>query len=579
MFGASGFLGEVWDLLLSDGLARNKLDAVPPFLEVALTLVAGVLVLWRPRSLDRPLSRAWRALAALRGGRAVWVSALVALIASAATMLWLGFPVPVIPDEYGHLLIGDTFAHGRLANPMPKVPAAFEETVILVRPTYTSKYPPAQGVVLAAGQLLGHPGIGVVLSVVLLAAACCWFLQGWLPPPWPAVGTALLTLRVGVGSYWGQSYWGGALPAIGGLLLYGALPRLFGRRGRLQWLPLAAGVSLLALSRPVEGALATLPAAAVVAVGLFRQWRRWWQTAFRLGIALGVGAVLATGYNLAVTGDPLRHPYQLHRATYGVDALSPYVAPARPVRYSSPVLAAYFAKPMPRPSSWTAALGNGSGNFARMAYFVCGLPLLVFLVSTVYAARHASLSQARWRWRLFAALCALLPAALYAVTAGWLIHYSAAATGPLMLLALFSMREAAAVRCRGRRLGPWLAAAALLVQLPLTPLTVWKTQRPWPQHRANWRARVEARFAARGDRAVIVVDDRVRVDQEWIYNHADLESAPVLWIQDLGIDATRRVAAAYAPRRILRLVPGEGEMPWRLVPVLEPPVLTSRAHD
>ena len=189
-------------------------------------------------------------------GRAIAASAFFALLASAGPMLWLGFPVPHVSDEQGYLLAADTFAHGRLANPSPRVPEAFEAVHAIVRPSYASKYPPAPALPLAVGKLLGHPGVGVCLAAALFAAACCWFLQGWLPPPWPLVGATLVTLRIAIGSYWGQSYWGGTVAAIGGLLLYGALPRLFrGRAGaaRLAWMPLALGVFLLGQQPPARG--------------------------------------------------------------------------------------------------------------------------------------------------------------------------------------------------------------------------------------------------------------------------------------------------------------------------------------
>ena len=450
---------------------------IVPFLELAFTLLAALLVLWRPRRLEAPLRRAWRRLAAIGPRRAVAASALGTLLGSAATMLWLGFPAPHVSDEQGYLLTADTFAHGRLANPSPRVPAAFEAVHVVVRPSYAAKYPPAPALPLAVGELLGHPGIGVCLSAALFAAACCWFLQGWLPPPWPLVGTALAALRIAIGSYWGQSYWGGTVAAVGGLLLYGALPRLFkGRSGeaRLAWAPLALGVFLLANSRPLEGAVAALPAAVMVAVALARRLGPWWRPAAALTLALAAGAALTASYNRAVTGDPLRLPYSLHVDTYGVDAMSPYFAPPRPVRYSSPVLAAHLGRSFPRPQTAGAALAAAAGHLARMAYFVCGLPLLVF---AVLALRRLPRGAPATRWKLFALLCAALQAAVHSVTAWWSPHYSAAATGPLLLLAVMGMRECAAGPTtgrlgRGRRLGPgfgaWLAAAALLARLPLT---------------------------------------------------------------------------------------------------------------
>ena len=143
-----------------------------------------------------------------------------------AALPLLHVPVPGIHDEFSYLLMSDTFAHGRLANPPHPMWLSFETFHVNWIPTYSSIYPPAQGAILAIGQLFGNPWIGILLSAAAMCSAITWMLQAWMPARWALLGSVLAATKFGVASYWMNSYWGGAAAAIGGALVLGAIGRI-----------------------------------------------------------------------------------------------------------------------------------------------------------------------------------------------------------------------------------------------------------------------------------------------------------------------------------------------------------------
>src|SRR5580693_9096568 len=187
---------------------------------VAGLLVALVLV-WRPFIAPA---------AAKLSRRTVWCMLLLGALPVALRLVLLPnhpVPTPDIYDEFGHLLVADTLRHLRLANPPHPLHAFFETFFVLQQPTYSSIYPIGNGLALVIGWIVfGLPWSGVLLATGAFCALCYWMLRGWTTPGWALFGGMLAVFEFGPLNQWTNTYWGGALSAAAGCLVFGALPRL-----------------------------------------------------------------------------------------------------------------------------------------------------------------------------------------------------------------------------------------------------------------------------------------------------------------------------------------------------------------
>jgi hypothetical protein len=518
----------------------------------------------------------WFAHLARRRRLAVGVVTVLALAGAVLLTLGRGMPAPAIHDEFAYLLHGDTFAHGRLTNPPHPLAVFFDTFHVLQRPTYSAKYPPAQGLFLALGQILWHPVVGVWISFALFCGALCWMLQAWLPPRWALIGAFLMMVRL-LAAYgtqqWAYGYWGGSVAALGGALLFGAGRRLWNQPMWSQASLLGVGLAILANSRPLEGLVAS-----IVMLGALA-WRYTIASPFKipaswLNFVAGTATVLLPTmigmgyYNHQVTGNWRTLPYRVHLEQYtqvpiflwqkGIAVEPTYTSRTQREFHST------YEK-----SDWDlsrTACGLASLIAERIAapvrYYVGWLLLVPFVIG---------ISSLR-PWSLFTTLSI---GALWLVglqTSWFLPHY----TAPVVCLFTYQiatgLRRLSHWRFRDRYVGHTLVQLTMLAYLALAVATVV----PPGVKSVGWqhdRVRLEEQLIQSGGKHLVIVhyEPTHIYHQEWVYNSAEIDRSPLVWAREhTSVDSLLNY---YHDRTVWRLY--ADEKPPRLEQVRGPVEATS----
>jgi len=531
---------------------------------------------------------------AQRQGLSVVVVGLTALALRLALLPILPIPVPGIPDEFGYLLQSDTFAHGRLANPSNPMWVHFETLLVLWQPTHVAKYWPAQGLFLAVGQaLLGHPFWGVWLSVGIMCAAITWMLQGWLEPGWALLGGFLTVIRFGTFNYWANSYWGGAVAAIGGALVLGALPRMKQRFCARYGLLMGVGFAILGNSRPYEGLFFGIPVAASMLVWLWKMKRPEFGRAMKrllapLLVVLALTLVAMGYYFWRTTGDPFNPPYLVYEHAYNPVPYFPWQSP-RPIPvYRHPHLRRYFLESqMPVYRSSRTVSGLAQLDLVKLiliwSYFLGPVFTLPFLLLPSALPVGFSWGDISPGTRLLLEVAGMV--LLANLLLNWYFpHYSAPATAAVVALVLVAMRTIRPWKWREKPVGRFvtravpslcviLFAIAIVVgsllptfkfeMLRASVLPSWCWQSPPNPGREAALQKVK-QYPGRQLVIVHYSPNHIGDNNESVYNRANIESAKVVWAQDMGPKKNeelirhfknRRVWLYYADQQPLKLVP------------------------
>jgi hypothetical protein len=561
----------------------------PPGQTPSLILIEGLatsifmaLCFLLPRLGGSSFARIEHALGRLarKQGMSVAVVGCTAFLLRLAILPVCPIPLPFVPDDFSFLLSADTFAHGRLANPVPAMWTHFETIHLTMSPTYVSMYFPSNGLLLAASKILfGHPWYGLLIASSLMCAAICWMLQSWLPPTWALLGGALAILRLGLFSYWINTYsGGGCISALGGALILGSLPRLKKTLQLKYGLLLATGIVLLVLTRPYEGLLICIPAAGYLVHWLiFSAKRPSPALVMRMAavpLALVIAAVGWLGYyDYRAFGKATTLPYTVDRAAY---AQAPYYVwqPPRPAPvYRHEVMRRfYYVNELSAYEKIHTLSGFAPETLAKVLrglFFFAGIALVppLIMVRRVFLDRRIR----------FLMIC------IFVLMAGMLIqifllpHYLAPFTALFYAIGLQTMRHLRVWSPGDQPVGRTmvrltvmlcigmaslrLCAAPLHLMPEKWPPSDWLNQWYGPGPFGGERAQVQSTLEQMSGKQLVLVRYAANhnVLDEWVYNAADLDNSKVVWAREMDAAHNRELIEYYPDRHVWLVEPDAGE--------------------
>jgi hypothetical protein len=280
-------------------------------------------------------------------------------------------------------------------------------------------------------------------------------------------------------------------------------------------------------------------------------------------LLLAVAAAGTCCYYWRVTGNPFRMPYQVARDQYATARIFLWEQPLPVPAYRHQQMRNFYV-------GWELAKfleAKSLAGLARNTFGKAGAFWMFFLGPALTLPLV-------FGWRLFGdrrvrplVVIAGVCAAGLALNTWFYAHYAAPMTGLIYALVLQGLRHVRVWRRHGRPVGVAIARSVPLVCLGMALLRVcaqplsFYMPPDWPM---TWyytrpgnleRARILAQLKSQPGRHLAIVRYRPEHDffEEWVYNAASIDAAPVVWAHEMD-DAGNRELTRYFDTRHVWLV-------------------------
>jgi len=542
------------------------------FIEIALALLlVGAVLVWQK----------WAGPANRLVSKTLWCMVILGALPVVLRLSMLHTsPIPTAlgADDFSYLLLGDTLAHFRLTNPTHPMHRFFETLFILQEPSYSSIYPLGPGLALAFGQLVfRQPWAGIAISMAAFTSLCYWTLRAWTTPGWALVGGVLAVIEFGPFNHWMNTYWGGALAAAAGCLVFGAMPRLKDRWRIRDAVLLGIGLAIHVLTRPFESIFLGL--AVILFFAPVIMSHKELKPLLRAGSVAALVVLPALGlillHDKRVTGSWTMLPYALCRYEYGVPCA--FTLQSNPVPHRELTFEQHTAYEVqsfvhgPNTDTIGSFLERLAGR-ARFYRFFFLPPLYLALPAFFWSFRDP-----RMRYVFLILLLFFVGTNVYPY---FYAHYVAGVTCLFLLVTVVSLENLSRLTLAHHLVGP--DAVRIILFLCATHFVFWygiqlsssqafakdlEQYETWDKVNhgdPDGRIGVNDTLSKLPGKQLVFVRYWPKHEvTEWVYNGADIDRQTAVFARDLGAVENEKLLSYYADRKA-----------WLLEPDARPPRLS-----